>query len=248
MYNNNLKNPVPFDQCSSLLQPHPIGCSGLQNLCQLHYHTADSVLTSGCSFISQHIWIKICIMLAILGRSIKSKRFSSGKLCMWIGISGRQIDDLGTLSSGFVTCWGRWRFRQRWRWLWSLLSALDRWRCACSFASPSCLPIPCSAIFRRKASGCVVLTNHSRVTFYRSFPLIISRVLNTPLHLFSDLGVRFLDQELRFLYRGVQKPSFGHFRHIQGQAHVGPFQMYPTSLLCHSSRHVENLQEIGCCL
>jgi len=34
---------------------------------------------------------------------------------------------------------------------------------------------------------------------------------------------------------------------IQGQAHVGLFQLYQTTLPCHLSRHVENLQEIGCC-
>jgi len=147
------------------LQVYSIRCSGLQNGCQLHYNTADSVLTSGCSFISQHIWIKICIVLAILGRCIKSEPFSSGMRCMWIHISGRQIDGLGTMSSGMVTIWGRWRFGQRWRRLWSRLSALVGWKCAWSFVSQSCLRILCSAIWARKASGRVVLTKHSRVSF-----------------------------------------------------------------------------------
>jgi hypothetical protein len=38
----------------------------------------------------------------------------------------------------------------------------------------------------------------------------------------------------------------GHFGHFQGHAHVGLFQLYPTSLPCNSSRHVENLQESSC--
>jgi len=230
------------------LQVRSIGCSGLQNGCQLHYHTADSVLTSGCSFISQHIWIKICIMLAILGRSIERRKFSTGKGCMCIHISGRQIDDLGPLNSGTVTSWGRWCFGQRWRRLWSRLSASVGGRCACSVASPSCLRNFCSAILARKASGHLVLTKHSQVSFYRSLHLLMPRKLNTPLLLLSDIGARSFHPELRFLYCGARIAIFGHFCNIQGQAHVGLFQLYPTSLPCHSSRHVGNLQEIGCCL
>jgi hypothetical protein len=29
--------------------------------------------------------------------------------------------------------------------------------------------------------------------------------------------------------------------------HVGMFKLYPTSFCCHSSWHIENLQEISCC-
>jgi hypothetical protein len=65
--------------------------------------------------------------------------------------------------------------------------------------------------------------------------------------LFSDFGGSFLNKLLCFLYGGARKPAFGHFCHIQGKAHVGLFQLYPTSLPRHSSRHVENLQEISCC-
>ena len=99
----------------------------------------------------------------------------------------------------------------------------------------------------RKAPGCVVVMKQSRVTVYRSIYDCMARKLNSPHHLFSDCGATFLDQVLRFLYRGTQKTFIGHFGHIQGQAHVGLFQLYLTSLPCHSSRHVENLQEISCC-
>jgi hypothetical protein len=34
---------------------------------------------------------------------------------------------------------------------------------------------------------------------------------------------------------------------LQRQAHVGLFQLYPTSLSCHSCSHVENLQAFRCC-
>jgi hypothetical protein len=53
----------------------------------------------------------------------------------------------------------------------------------------------------------------------------MARKLNHPLLLFMDLGARFLDQMLCFLHGGARKPSFGHFRHVQGQAHVRLFQL-----------------------
>jgi len=56
-----------------------------------------------------------------------------------------------------------------------------------------------------------------------------------------------LDQVLRFHQSSTRKPSFGYVGHIQGKVHVGLFWLYPTSLLCHSSWHVGNLQEISCC-
>jgi len=222
--------------------------AALQTGCQLHYHTADSVLTSGCSFISQHIRIIICIVLAILGRCINSKKISTGKRCMWICISGQQVDNLGMLSSGIGTSWGGWRFGQRWHQLWSWLSASVRWRCACFFVSPLGLLILCSAILARKASGRVVLTKHSRVSFHCSLHTFMPWKYNTPVLLFLDLGAWFCDQELHFPYCGLQKPSFGHFRHIQGQAHVRLFHLYPTSLRCNSSRHVDIPEGISCCL
>jgi len=44
------------------------------------------------------------------------------------------------------------------------------------------------------------------------------------------------------------KAFFGHFGHIQCPAHVALFQLYPTSLPCHSCRHVGNQQDISCYL
>ena len=137
---------------------------------------------------------------------------------------------------------------QRWRRLWSRLSVSVGRRCACSFASPSCLRILWRAILARKASSCLVLTKHSWVSFHCSLHLFIPRKLNTPLLLLSELGARIFDQEVLFLYCSARKALFGHFRYIQGQAHVGLFQLYPTYLPCHSSRQVENRQEISCCL
>ena len=151
-------------------------------------------------------------------------------------------------SLGIVPSWGGWRSGQRLHHLRCRLSALVKWRCTCSFASPACLRILCSAILGRKASGRMVLTKHSQVSFHCSIYVYMPRKLNTPLLLFLDLGARFLYQILCFLYRGARKSFFGPFGHIQAQAHVGLFQLYPTSLPCHSSRHVENLQEVSCCL
>jgi len=138
------------------LQACSPGWSCFQNGCLLHYHTADSVLNSGCSFISQHIWITFCIILAILSRWVKSKTFSTGTGCMWIHVSGLQIDSLERLSSRIATGQGGWRSGQMWRWLESRLSAQVRWRCTCSYVSPTCLRILSSAIFARKSSSHVV--------------------------------------------------------------------------------------------
>jgi len=166
---------------------------------------------------------------------------------MRIRISGGLIDDLGRLNFRSVTGSGGWRAGQWRSRLWSSLSALVGCRCTSSFASPACLRIYCGAILAWKAAGCLVLTKHCRVSLYCSLQLFVPRKLNTPLHLFSDLGVWFLNEIICFLNCGTRKAFFGHFGHIQGQAHVGLFQLYPPSLPCHSCRHVENLQDISCC-
>ena len=175
------------------------------------------------------------------------KKFRTGKSCTRIRISSRQIDDLRRLNSGSVTSWSGWRAGQWWSPLWSPLSASVGWRCTCSFASPACLQILCGAILARKAAGLLVLTKHCQVSLYRSLYLFMPRKLNTPLLLFSDLGGCFLNEVFRFLDHGARKAFFGHFGHIQRQAHVGLFQLYPTSMPCHSCRYVENLQDISCC-
>jgi len=83
---------------------------------------------------------------------------------------------------------------------------------------------------------------------FRSLPLpIMSGKINTLLLVFSDFAARFLEQLFHFLYCGAWKPSFGHFGHIQGKTHFGLFKLYPTSLSCHRSWYVENLQEMSCC-
>jgi hypothetical protein len=106
----------------------------------------------------------------------------------------------------------------------------------------------CTGILAWNTSGCIGLTKYSWMSFDCSLYLLMPRKLNIPLLLFPDFGMRFLDQELRLLYYGVLIPSFGHFRHIQGQAQFGLFQPYPTSLAYHSSSQVAKLQEISCWL
>ena len=99
-------------------QVRSIGSCGLQNECELHYNTADCVLTSGCSFLCQHIWIKICMVLAVLGRFIENTRFSTGKRCMQICILRLQINDSDTLSARSDSGCGRWSFEQKCRQHW----------------------------------------------------------------------------------------------------------------------------------
>jgi len=119
--------------------------------------------------------------------------------------------------------------------------------CAHDFAPPVCPCILYGAILARKEADSVIIINHCRVTFYRSFHLAIPTKFNTSLRLFLDICPTFLDQVLRFVYRRTQKPSFGHFRHVHGEARVWPFNLYPTSLPCDSSRHFENEQDDSCC-
>ena len=98
----------------------------------------------------------------------------------------------------------------------------------------------------RTASRHVVVTKHMQVSFYHRLPVLMRRKLNSPLLLFSDLGANFPDQKFHLIYCSPQKPTCGHLPHIQGQAHVGLFQLYPTSFSYHSCSHVENLQNFSC--
>jgi hypothetical protein len=42
-------------------------------------------------------------------------------------------------------------------------------------------------------------------------------------HFFPQFGAKWFYQILDFFLSGVQKPSIGHFGHIQHKAHVGLF-------------------------
>jgi len=119
-------------------------------------------------------------------------------------------------------------------------------RCGGSFAPLVGHRILCCTILAWKAAGRMIFVNHCRVSFHRSLYHLMPRKLNSSLLLFSDFGARFLNQLLCFLYCSTRKAAISYFRHIQGQAHVGLFPLYPTSLPRHSRRHVENQQEICC--
>jgi hypothetical protein len=84
------------------------------------------------------------------------------------------------------------------------------------------------------------------VAFDTSLQMFIPRKLNSLRRLFSDYGMRFLNELLCFLCCATQSPSFGHFGHNQSKEHVRLCMLYPTSLPRHSSRYVENLPEISC--
>jgi hypothetical protein len=164
---------------------------------------------------------------------------------MQIRISGLQIDDFSRLSSASVTGWGGWPVCRRWSRLKNPLTASGGCRCTCYFPYPACLLILCGAILARKVAGHLVLTKHCRVSLYCSLHLFVPRKLNTSLLFFSDLGAWFVYEIFCFLHRGARKAFFGHFGHIERQAHVGLFQLYLTSLPCHSCRHVDNPQDIS---
>ena len=119
-----IHSTIPFHLINAhdQYQVRSIGCCHLQNGCQLHYHAADSVLISGCSFIGQQIRIKIFIMLAVHGICIIIEAWRTGKTSMYNHISGWLTFDFGYVSCLIVTRWNRWRFWSIWRWFWSQLS------------------------------------------------------------------------------------------------------------------------------
>jgi hypothetical protein len=91
--------------------------------------------------------------------------------------------------------------------------------------------------FWQSIAGCVCITAFTCLCPENSTP-----------HFFCSwaAGPRHLEQILCFLDCGARNLRVGQSGHIQSQAHVGLFQLYPTSLPCHSTRHVENLQDISC--
>jgi len=170
---------------------------------------------------------------------IMIEKSSAGKQIMYIHISGWHTICFGAMSSPTVSRWRRWHSGPRWRRSW--------WRCTSSFAPPECPWILCCANLAKKMAVRLIFLNHCWVSFYRSLHHVMPVKHNTPLLLFSNLGVLFLDYLLCFLTCGAQKPFFSQCGHIQGKMHVRLFKLYPTSLFYHSSWHVENLQEISCC-
>jgi len=199
-------------------QLRPIGFSHMQNRCQLHQHAADSALTRGCSFISQEIWNKIFIALAILRKCIMIEQLEVGMWSPYIHISGWHTIHFGYFSSLIVTGWRWWH-----RWHDGRRECRFGWRCTCAFAPHSCPWILCWATVSRNAAVREMIMNHSRVSFYRSLHLVMLWSHNTRLLLFSDFGARFHDEILPFLNRSAWNPSCGHVSHVHGKAHVGLF-------------------------
>jgi hypothetical protein len=179
------------------------------------------------------------MVLPILGKSLKIENLSTGKRSMYIDISGWHTFCFGCFTSLTDSRWHRWCSGPTWHWSW--------WRCTRGFASPACLWIHCRAILGKKSAGRLILTNHCQVPLQCNLQIVMPGKQNTSPQLCSDFGKRFLNWLMHFLYSGLQKPFFGHFGHIAGKTHVGLFKVYPTSLFCHSSCHVENVQDISCC-
>jgi len=174
---------------------------------------------------------------------IKIETWCTRKRNRQIVISMLQIVYLGTLS---------------WRWSWHSMQKSKWFRCrqsvligqtsTCTVAPPVWLVILGSDLLARKESVHVVLMKHSWVSFHRSLQPLITSKFNTPVLHFSKFGVRFIGQALCNVYCSAQKPSCGYCGYLQGQVHIRMFQLDPTSLPCHCSRHVENLKQISCCI
>jgi len=153
-------------------------------------------------------------------------------------ISGWHTFNFSTWGTLINTRWHRWRSGQRWHQFWCM--------CTHVFLAAACLRILCYTILGKKAALRLILLNHCRVCFYHSLHIFMPRKLNPALLHESDFGARLLDTLLHSLDCGARKPSIGHSVHWTGKVHVGLFQLNRTSLPCHSSRHVENLQGISC--
>ena len=186
---------MPFNSIIARLhcQVCSIGCCYLQNGCQLHYHPADSVITSAWAFINLPIWIKIYIALAILGIVIMSVRLSGAKSSMSIYKSRWHTFSFGSVSSLIVFVWQRRRCRQVWHRIWCQLFELLWRRCTRTFPPPAWLGIVSGAILARKAAIHLIFPKYSWVSYHRSLHILIPRKLNSPLFLVSNFSQRFFD-------------------------------------------------------
>ena len=146
---------------------------------------------------------------------------------MYIHKCGWHTFCFGALSPHTVIRWHRWRSGPRWGQSW--------WRCTRAIMPPATLWSLCCAILARKTPVRLIFPNHGRVFCYRSLHLVMPRKHNTPHRLLSNFSEWSLHLLLRFHNGSAQKPGCSHFGHIQGKKHVGLFQLYPTSLSCHSS-------------
>jgi len=200
-----------------------IGCCRLPNGCQLHCHAADSVLTSGCSFISQQIWITIFMELAIHGISIKIATLSTRKRSMDIHIPGWHTIGFRDRSCLIFNGWHRWCCGWMWHRFWGRVSETLQGRCTCALVPPAWLAIVCYAIVPTEEAVRLISSERFQVSVHRSIHIFMPRKPNSPLLLISDFGTRLLDEEWCVLYRGARKHIFGHCSPIQGKAHVRLF-------------------------
>jgi len=132
--------------------------------------------------------------------------------------------------------------------MWYQISKSIWWRSTGNHVQPVCLQVLSCTICPRKAGIQSIRPKHSPVCVHRSLHILLYSIFISSCCHFSDLSMRCLDQVLSFLHCGASNPFFGTFLHIEIKAHGRVFQLYQTSLPCHSCRHVENLQEISYCI
>ena len=181
-------------------QVRSICCHHLQHGCQLHCHTADSVLTSEHPFFSQQICIKAFITLAILGMGFKMEKLNARTRSIHIHISGWNSFYFRTTNSLTVRRRHWWCSGQMWCQFWYWLPELVRWRCIHGFAPTAYLGIQCCAILAWKAAIHLISLNHRQVSFHGGHHNIMPKTLNTPNYLLFDFVLRIIDETSGLLY------------------------------------------------
>jgi len=175
-----------------------IGCCHQQIECQLRYHPADSVLKSGWVLNRQQICKIIWIALLSWVYSLQSKFWAQEwDICLYTYLGGPLLISEVWAPSGSPggTEGVPWG---------RAISVGVGHQSLSGGSAPGPLRLQC-------------------VCYHCSLHIFVPRKLNSPLLSFSGFAPGLFDEVLRFLNCGAHKPSFGHFGHIQGKAHVRLF-------------------------
>jgi len=138
--------------------------------------------------MSQQIWIKISIALAILCTYIKIDKFRAGKRRMYKHLPRRHAFGFGWVTSFIVTGWHRSRCRRMWHQFGYWLSELGWWQCTDAFVPPASRGFLWCATVASRAAIHLFFQKHSQVLFHHNPHIMISGEHNSPLFLIPDFS------------------------------------------------------------